>query len=358
MYCNQKMRFLTLALAAVLAAGCDSGTEPSGLIDANGISSGVDATYAPVQASADASFVLSDFVSTMLGGEFSFQREPIQTPVRTRSAPGIRPLARQGFVEAEVEIPVEMLGKTFVYDPVEETWVVDESRTEAPENGVRVTWYAIDDTGLVIEPLDERGYVDLTDEDDATFERLGVVIVRTAGGAVTLADFTHAYASSEAGLAWTEALEFDGTFSDGSASVDIDIALDASGEGDGSEVYVWDLAFVGPQASYDWLLDGGYDEFGTFEDDLLVTIVRSGVQTVLDLAITGDDLEESGSGTLRHAGTAIANVLLSDGDYTFTKPGGGSFTAQQENQLFLVMSTMVLYGPLVLLTMPLLFAGI
>lgn len=354
---DSKLRFMALAVVATLGAACDNGTEPGGLagFDASGISAGVDAAFAPIDASNPANFALSSFLDWMAGGSSAVRAHEVtsRTPV-TR----IQSLMRQVGLDTEVDIPAEMRGQTFVYNPVEEVWEPDETRTGAPVDGVRVIWYATDDIGIA-QPLDERGYIDLTDEDTATLDRLAVVIVRTAGTVTTLADFVHGYGATETETSWTETVEFSGTFSDGTTTAAVDISLDASGTVEGDEVYVWDIFLASAETSYHWSLDGGYDPTGSYDEDLVVTVDHAAALTIIDLHLTGSDVDGTGSGegTLSHAGTTVANITSGGQQYLFSRPGGGSFTAQEENQLTLVTSTMLLYGPLMLISLPLIFAA-
>lgn len=354
---DDKLRFLALAMAAMLGAGCDNGTEP-GLpdFDADAISAGVDGVFAPIDASNDANFALAHFVSTMLGDEAAaFRQQDLTARVRDTR---FRALAQQVGLDTEVDIPPQMHRQTFVYDPVDDLWEPDEGRTGAPENGLRLIWYRTDDTGFM-QPLEEMGYIDLTDEDTASLDRLGVLIVRTADGTLTLADFIHGAAVTETETSWTEVLEFAGTFSNGTATAAVDMSLDASGNWDGDEVYVWDIFLSGAETSYRWVLDGDAVAAGDYDEDLVVSIDHQAALTVLDLVLTGNDVDGTGTGTgtLAHAGNTIANVTSGNQNFTFSKPGGGSFTAQEENELSLLMTTMVLYGPLMLVSMPLIFAG-
>ena len=64
-------------------------------------------------------------------------------------------------------LPFEVRGRTLVYDPVLEYYVVDEARTGAPANGVRFVLYEVDShTGRPIV-AHEIGFAQITDEGDA-----------------------------------------------------------------------------------------------------------------------------------------------------------------------------------------------
>jgi hypothetical protein len=88
-------------------------------------------------------------------------------------------VAAPSFAAAEpaVLIPADLLGKTLVWDPDANRYVVDESRTGAPATGFRIILYALDP--LTHEPLVdlELGYVDFIDESAPGVEALRIVVV-------------------------------------------------------------------------------------------------------------------------------------------------------------------------------------
>ena len=87
---------------------------------------------------------------------------------------------------AAILIPDEYLGQTYTYNG--EYYDVDPSRTDAPATGVRFILYAVNPvTGEIAEPLNEIGWVDLTDlsNDNQASVRLEVV-----SDSVTYLDYT------------------------------------------------------------------------------------------------------------------------------------------------------------------------
>ena len=349
-----KLRFLPLALVAFVATACDdSSTDPEDLLadlDASAITTAIEANAAPMEASLGASYLLSDFYFSVLGGgQGSFDRHAALE--RVESAP-VRTLMRNVAVEVQ-EVPEELLGKTFVWDVDQQSWVVDEGRAGAPGNGVRVIWYATDDFGAPTLPLTERGYIDITDQSTSAMERLGVTVVRTAGGTITLSDFVYGYAGSDDDVVYSHEASIVGYFSDGTDRVDVDIALETAGNWtSGDESADWDMFFDGPEGSYHWVMTGDFDGATEQGDaDLLITVVQDGDVTVLDLA-TDETLGDAGTGTLTHKGVLIANINIANEEMTFTKPGGGAFTGQQAVRLEQIVSGMVVYGIFLLFYLP------
>lgn len=350
------LRVVPLALVAVLATGCDSGTDPDDALnqfEGSAITAAVEAAAAPADASADANFLLADFIATVLNGGFS--ADPHTVVDRLRGG-DVLVTSRDLLLRPQVDIPPEMQGATFIWNPETGNWEIDESRTGAPSNGLRVVWYETNDLGEPAIPLSEQGHVDITDEDTSTLEQVGVEIVRTAGGTVTLADFTQSYASTETSTGWTEAVHMDGFFSNGTDHVDFQVGIENEGvSSTQDETLTFYIFFEGPDGSYDWNLDSSWDHATqTAESVLTVAILEGGIPTVLTMDIT-DDEETFGEGTLSHRNVVIANVTLSNGQFGFTKPGGGSFTSQQQQELQGAVFAMYLYGPLILLSLPFFF---
>lgn len=89
-------------------------------------------------------------------------------------------------------------GKTFVYDPVTDRWVVDPARAGAPATGVRFVLYETDAHGRPIL-VAEIGWVDVIDEGDASAEDV-VLRLRVVTRGVTRLDYRTAL---DVGLNWS-----------------------------------------------------------------------------------------------------------------------------------------------------------
>jgi hypothetical protein len=64
-------------------------------------------------------------------------------------------------------------GKTFVYDPARDDYVIDPSRTGAPSTGVRFITYEVDRSGRPIVGR-ETGYADLIDQGDGSAQDIAL----------------------------------------------------------------------------------------------------------------------------------------------------------------------------------------
>jgi hypothetical protein len=130
--------------------------------------------------------------------------------------------------------PVDMLGKTFVYNPDSAKYVVDPARTDAPTDGVRLVLYAVNPvTHAPLVPLQEVGSLDLHDVSTASAD--AVQIVATVG-TVTYLDYTASASvgttSATLGAAGylsngTERLDFNLSLAVTSTSITVDYLLEA-----------------------------------------------------------------------------------------------------------------------------------
>lgn len=91
-----------------------------------------------------------------------------------RGLAGPRELASVSDIQAL--FPANVLGKTLEWDTQTSQYVVG-SQTGAPANGIRILIYVLNaqSTGPAV-PLQQLGYVELTDESTPQFDRLGVLL--------------------------------------------------------------------------------------------------------------------------------------------------------------------------------------
>lgn len=349
-----KLRFVPLVLVSLLAAGCDgNGTDPGDVLadfNATEVSQVVEASAAPLEASAGANTILGSFFSSVLG-DFGFDRE---SAIARLDDSRVQSFVRAASFRTRAEIPAEFLGQTFVWSTTEARWVVDDSRTDAPADGVRVIWYVTDSLGNVALPLSEHGYIDVRNMPPTTLDRLAVEAVRTTGGTLTVADYIYGSDYADDDVNWTQTVVLEGTFTDGTNSAEVALSLDDAGSWtSGDETFSWSVSVDGPDGSYTWIFEGDLDgATATETGDFDVTVNRAGVSTLLALHFDGTD---DGSGTLSHRGVVIANIDMVDDDFVVSKPAGGSFTAEQTTSLELLIGTMIVYGPLLLFSLPFLY---
>lgn len=154
-----------ILLMAFAVAACDGATGPGALNEA-GVRADLTAASSAMSNAATSSLgTLGPEISAAIGGlgvvadlPASLLEDP--SALVARQELRARLLDRDRSVLAD--LPAIALGKTFVYDVIEERYIASE-RTGAPANGVRFILYAVDTASDVIQlPLVETGYADLT----------------------------------------------------------------------------------------------------------------------------------------------------------------------------------------------------
>jgi len=118
-----------------------------------------------------------------------------------------------GLSASSADIPPDALGKTYVYDPATDTYVVSDI-PGAPANGVRFLLYAVDPvTHQVAESLDQLGYVDVIDQSGSDNRSARIVVV---SGSTTYLD----YGVEASGTATGGRVLVDGFVTDGTTRAD------------------------------------------------------------------------------------------------------------------------------------------
>lgn len=122
-------------------------------------------------------------------------------------------------------MPDSLKGKTFEFDVAADSYE-ETARTGAPSDGTRFILYAVDGDGEFAAPLDEVGYVDVTDQNDGARRQVRVVAVVNGS---TAAD----YIGWATGDADSGTYGFEGFVLLGSEQVDFELAgwSDPSGTG-------------------------------------------------------------------------------------------------------------------------------
>lgn len=96
--------------------------------------------------------------------------------------------------------PNDVLGKTLEWDTATDRYVIG-ARTGAPAIGIRILIYSVNPiSGMPVEPLQELGFVELTDQGTAQYEQLGVLL-RILGQ--TFADYSVRHVSNLASDVFT-----------------------------------------------------------------------------------------------------------------------------------------------------------
>jgi hypothetical protein len=225
--------------------------------------------------------------------------------------------AMQGMVRgsdmaAAAVMPQEVLGKTFIYDAVEDEYVVSE-RTGAPANGVRFIMYAL--AGGVIDPSQETGFVEVRDLAPAGASSVGLRL-RVVSGTTTYLDYTIALQESEDAAS----LDVTGYVTNGVTRVNYQTALSMSDGPDGFEASIT-YAFSVP--SRDFSVQGLMTE--NSEGGELEILVTSNRAEVRYLFSTG----ETFTGEIYVNGALFAEVTDTEEGPAITGANGNTLTPEQ-----------------------------
>ncbi len=206
--------------------------------------------------------------------------------------------------------PSDVLGKTLVWDTANGGGYVPGVATGAPANGIRIILYVADpSTGQPFVPLQPIGNLDLTDESDASADRLGVLL--RLGGA-TIADYTIAVQTGTTSGS-VRAVGYVRS-SDGTYQVDFDLLTSVSFSGihvtyqitgsDGTAVY----------------LDVGVGQAGS---SITFRVSRDGNT----IEIAGTDDGQAVNAAIRFNGTVVGTITGPSDDPTIAGANGYELTA-------------------------------
>ncbi|MFW6089983.1 MAG: hypothetical protein ACODAB_09530, partial [Gemmatimonadota bacterium] len=224
---------------------------------------------------------------------------------------GAAPLAFSG--ASQPIIPADLLGTTFEWDDVEGAYVATE-RTGAPAAGVRFILY--DRTQA---PPVEDGFLDLTDEGDASADRLNVHVEKN--GATRL-DYDVVVTETTNGGSVSVA----GFLTDGTSQIDFDLEEGVVETADGFSIdvsYALSLAGESLGVGVDYVIDVGT----TTSLEFVATIVNGPNTLVLDLSQQG---EGDVTGTVEWNGDLVMTIADDGtGQPTFLGPDGENLTAAE-----------------------------
>ncbi len=323
-------RTAAIALAiGLVAAGCDSAkvAGPNGPYDPQGAATAAqNVTGVPADANALSSIGLA---ADVLAGTISAQLVPGPT-----SPAGLLPSydrARR-YAEQPAGLPMfpsNLLGKTLVWSTTDGYYVIDPDAMDAPANGVRIIYYAIDPTTQrPAAPLNALGYVDLTDLSTAASTRLGIKVVRTSPTSAVLADYYVDASYTETTTAVTATLGAVGLLSDGSSQVDFDLSqtVTISQSSDFLQLAIdYSVSRSGTDDTIHLIGTGqiaiGQEEPFTF--DVTMTVTHDGSTAVLATTLAQDG---SIDGQLTYNGDAMVIIGGTAESPTFTHPDGSALS--------------------------------
>ena len=346
-----------LALAAVLAlSACSDSSGPNfdGNFDAAATSSNIQTIEAAYSTPAFQAFAALGDKFVIGGGvpaaSASLIKAAAQSVTMTDQARiAADQIANAMAAPAAILIPDEYRGQTYTYNG--QYYDVDPSRTDAPATGVRFIIYAVNPiTEEIAEPLNEVGYVDLTDLSNETQASVRLEVVSdgvtylnytvTATGVITAPTFTIAGFITDgenqvdfslvAGIVSTFAsatLTIDYEISVGEFSVTADLSLETDGQ-DGSTMMVA-VTFTNEGHTVS-IIGSVANELGTLQvtanGQLFATITFTAT-TITVVGADGEALDQDEINALQHLVEMVEEVfdawegLFQPVEFLFDGPG-------------------------------------
>jgi hypothetical protein len=322
-------RSLAAAGLALALAGCkNDGASPSAF-DPQGtaadmaaaqdaFASGPTASFAAV--APDISLALSGSPLVASSAALALSRPSKASARYARQIAALVSSGGSGIQASVVGIPVEVAGKTFVWDESTDTYVVSDV-SGAPSNGVRFLLYAVDPvTYRPVEPVVETGYVDVIDQSTSELVNVRIKVVEAG---VTYLDYQVVEsATASSGLVTISGFAFNGTTR---ANFTLKNTVTSNA---GGLVLVLDYELDVPSRhlSVDWT--------ATFADiteavtlDLTVSGPNGNVRLVGTLAGDG------GTFTVTVNGDTFATITVTASSLVITGASGDPLTSDEEQAL-------------------------
>lgn len=298
-------RAAVFALSLAVFAACDDDTTgPDGDLDPATAAATMDEVVARFVTGNEALQSLSVFTNLIISAPLG----PDIVPLSALPQPGdglvgwadrLRSSVTQlGGSEAVANIPVAVLGSTFVYNPLTEQYELDESRTDAPANGVRFVLYAVNPILLQpIEPLQEIGYLDITDSSSLPTLTIGMEAVINEVPLIQM-NVTGTYSETAADLSYT------GFLSDGEGELEFGIDAEFSQDVMSLDfeasfgIYTVSLSFGGNELLSTGTITAGISD----ADDAIeftISVANDAIQDGSGVTINGDPVAII-SGTLEN----------------------------------------------------------
>lgn len=219
-------------------------------------------------------------------------------------------------------IPSTLLGKTFIYNPQTDRYEIS-NRTGAPANGVRFILYAVDPVQRrVVTPVNEIGYLDLTDESTSQTMTLGIKAVIDNQ---TLLDYD--FSASPSGTGATASGK--GFLSDGVTRVDFEFSQSFSQTTGMQATY----KLTAPQKGVSLELRANFSP--TFSGTINFTIRVGNDTVVFNVSGTfGPDGESRPiDGTITYNGEVVVKISGTPSNPVFTDAGGNQLQPGQSQAL-------------------------
>ena len=321
----------TLVGAAFALTGCDAGTTLPTTLDAAAMDADVAAFEAGFESPATESFVNIGYTidATIAGTGGIALRLPAMMVEEGPAAPAKR--FRDHFITVATDdmasaIPLAALGKTFVYNITTNQYEIS-SLTGAPANGVRFHLYTVDaSTGLVIEPLVQVGWVDISRSGTAS-TLTGRIEIYAMGGTKVM-DYT----ATVSGPAVAPLFSVNGFAGVGADRVEFVLTTGVS-VATGNLSITWQVDVLARNArSRVQLAIGG----GANPNVTIGALLRAGVRKV-EIAGTIGFLA-GGELNVEIGDRLFAVITISDVDVTVTDENGAPLTPEDEATLMRIFA--------------------
>lgn len=228
-----------------------------------------------------------------------------------------------------IVIPEEVRGTTFEYNVTSDQYE-PTARTGAPTTGIRFVLYAVNPvTGVIVEPLNEIGYVDAIDQSSASTDAVRFLVV---SGSTTYFDYGVAFTATATG----GTVGVDGFVSNGTTRVNHDITITASEANNGTVNAEFELDVPSRSFQLDYSLDAV--NANTANVTLNYDLTARGENGRIGLVGGGTEDDENATFTVN--GEPFA-VFSSDGTTaTITRPDGTPLSAEEAQAAGLVYAVL------------------
>jgi hypothetical protein len=317
-------------MAALLALGlgagaCSKDNGPSEF-DPDGMSADMSASEAAFSTPITQSFGASGTaMARVLGGAAPAVASPalaLLHPATTKpyaaSLARLLPKAR-GLSASVASIPSEVLGTTFVWDLETQAYVASDE-SGAPSNGVRFLLYAVNPVTLEpADPLNELGYVDVTDVGAGATVGVRVVVVSEG---VTYLDYTVTGTGTEE--SGTVAVE--GFASNGTEHVNYTLQNTVAQSPNGM-VLTLDFQLSVPSRGFSVNYTATFANLSP--EDIAVTIDFRASGRNGDVRFSGTYDSDGGTFSVQVNGELFATITIGTGEPVITGANGTELTASE-----------------------------
>jgi hypothetical protein len=320
-------RFLATAVSLALAlTACSHDNGPSEF-NPDGMAADLGSTQTAFDSPAAASFTASgSAIATVLGSAAPAVVSPARALLHPAGVQGYatslaRLLPKANRINASAAaIPAGLLGTTFVWDLETQAYVASDL-PGGPANGVRFLLYAVNPiTGEPADPLNELGYVDVTDVSSGSVVATRILVF--ADG-VTYLDYT----ASGSGNETSGEVTVSGFASNGTTRANFSLRNTISQTANGL-LLTLDYSLAVPSRGFQ------IDYTATFGNispqQVVVTLDFSISGRNGDVNLTGTYGASGGSFSVKVNGNVFATVTIGDGDPVITTASGTALTPQEE----------------------------